>query len=323
MVPFKSTVPYELGLHEVADGVYAYLQPDGSWGYSNAGLVVGDHASLLVDTLFDLSLTEAMLAAMASLTAGSPITTIVNTHANGDHCHGNQLLGDTRVITSAATAREMADLPASALHALKQLDLGADGNTFVTEAFGAFRFDDIDVASPTATFSGRLHGDVGGRPFVLEEVGPAHTGGDVIVHLPDAGVVFAGDILFIGSTPIVWAGPVGNWLAALERVRALEPEVVVPCHGPVVGLAALSEVEAYLRFVHSEASKRAAAGLSAVEAAFDIDLGDYAGWSDSERLVANADAVYAEVLPGYARMNILTLLAEMGRYRRAHARRDA
>lgn len=323
VVPSEPKVPYELGLHEVAAGVYAYLQPDGSWGYSNAGLVVGDEASLLVDTLFDLGLTEAMLAAMAPLTAQSPITTIVNTHANGDHCHGNQLIGDARVITSAATAREMADLPASALHALKQLDLGPEGNTFVSEAFGAFRFDDIEAASPTETFSGRLQGDVGGRPFVLEEVGPAHTGGDVIVHLPDAGVVFAGDILFIGSTPIVWAGPIGNWLAALERIRALEPEIVVPGHGPVVGLAAISEVEAYLQFVHSEASKRATAGLSAVEAAFDIELGEYARWSDSERLVANVDAVYAEVLPDHTRMNILTLLAGMGRYRSAHPRGSA
>lgn len=313
-------VPYELGLHEIADGVFAYLQPDGSWGYSNAGLVAGDGESLLVDTLFDLGLTEAMLRAMAPLTRRCPITTVVNTHANGDHCHGNQLVLGARFITSATTAREMADLPASRLHALKQLDLGEDGNAFVSEAFGPFRFDNIEPTAPTETFSGHLQGDVGGRPFVLEEVGPAHTGGDVIVHVPEAGVVFAGDILFIGSTPIVWAGPVGNWLRACERLRALAAEVIVPGHGPVVTAADIADVEGYLRFVQSEASKRAEAGLPVLEAAFDIDLGGYTDWSDTERIVANTDAVYAEVLPDYTRMDILTLLGEMGRYRAARRR---
>ena len=58
---------YSLGLHEISDGVHAYLQPDGGWGWSNAGLIVGDGTSLLVDTLFDLRLTQEMLNAMASL----------------------------------------------------------------------------------------------------------------------------------------------------------------------------------------------------------------------------------------------------------------
>jgi glyoxylase-like metal-dependent hydrolase (beta-lactamase superfamily II) len=308
-------VPYELGLHEIGDGVFAYLQPDGSWGYSNAGLVAGNGASLLVDTLFDLRLTEAMLAAMAPVTSSCPISTVVNTHANGDHCHGNQLVPGARVVASAATAREMADLPASSLHALKQLDLGPDGNAFVEEAFGRFRFDDIGPATPTETFSGRLEAEAGGRHFVVEEVGPAHTAGDVIVHLPDAGVVFAGDILFIGSTPIVWAGPIANWLAAMQRIRELEPAVVVPGHGPVVSVAEIAQVEAYLHFVHFEAAQRADSGMSALEAAFDIDLGDYGAWSDSERIVANVDAVYSEVRPGHSRMNVIALFGEMGRYR--------
>lgn len=312
-------IPYELGLHEVADGVFAYLQPDGSWGYSNAGLVLGEGESLLVDTLFDLQLTEAMLAAMVPHTAGSPITTVVNTHANGDHCHGNQLVAGARVIASEATAREMADLPPATLHALKQLDLGADGNRFVSEAFGAFRFDDIEFSPPTETFSGSFAGVIGGRGFQLDEVGPAHTGGDVIVHVPDAAVVFTGDIAFIGSTPIVWAGPIGNWLAACERIRALQPTVVVPGHGPVVTVDELSDVEAYLRFVRDEAAERAHAGMPAAEAAFDIELGAYTDWSDSERIVVNTDTVYAEVLPDYTRMNILAMMSEMGRYRSARA----
>jgi glyoxylase-like metal-dependent hydrolase (beta-lactamase superfamily II) len=258
-----------------------------------------------------------MLAVMSPFTQGRPITTLVNTHSNGDHCHGNQLVGAARVIASEATAREMGDLPPSALHALKQLDLGEDGNRFVSEAFGAFRFDDVEPAAPTETFSGVLEGEVAGRLFRIEEVGPAHTAGDVIVHVPDAGVVFTGDILFIDSTPIVWAGPIANWLAACQRLRDLEPTVIVPGHGPVVTVDRVADVEGYLRFVQAEATERAHAGMPVLEAAFDIDLGAYADWSDTERIVVNTDAAYAEAQPGHVRLPTLTMMSEMGRYRAA------
>lgn len=74
---------FEKGLVEVGEGIHAYLQPDGSWGWSNAGLVRGGDESVLVDTLFDLHLTREMLDAMTPLTGGAPISTVVNTHANG------------------------------------------------------------------------------------------------------------------------------------------------------------------------------------------------------------------------------------------------
>src|SRR5205085_11140393 len=84
----RMRVAYEKGLHELGDGLYAYLQPDGGWGWSNAGLIVADGTSLLVDTLFDLSLTRDMLSAMAPITARNPIGQAFNTHGNGDHCFG-------------------------------------------------------------------------------------------------------------------------------------------------------------------------------------------------------------------------------------------
>src|SRR6476469_6472653 len=93
---------YEKGVHEVADGVFAYLQPDGSWGWSNAGLIVGAGSSMLVDALFDLAHARDMLDEMARVT--DRIGTVVNTHANVDHCWGNELLPDARVITSKECA---------------------------------------------------------------------------------------------------------------------------------------------------------------------------------------------------------------------------
>src|SRR5271166_2060821 len=109
---------YERGLHEVGDGVWAYLQPDGGWGWSNAGLVTSGDASLLVDTLFDLRLTAEMLDAMRAGTPAEHIGTVVNTHANGDHCYGNALLADSEIISSVRCAQEMSTLPPETMAAM-------------------------------------------------------------------------------------------------------------------------------------------------------------------------------------------------------------
>src|SRR5690348_16394792 len=100
---------YHKGLQDLGNGCYAYLQPDGSWGWSNAGLVVSREQSLLVDTLFDLALTREMLAAMrrAQPRAAQRIGTLVNTHSNGDHCFGNELVGGAEIIASKACDDEM------------------------------------------------------------------------------------------------------------------------------------------------------------------------------------------------------------------------
>ena len=122
--------PYTLGLHEIGSGCWAYLQPDGSWGYSNAGLVTDGEASLLVDTLFDLKLTRAMLDAMRDATpAARAIDTVVNTHANGDHCFGNALVRDATILASAACAEEMDEVPPEVLLQLVEAapQLGAAG----------------------------------------------------------------------------------------------------------------------------------------------------------------------------------------------------
>ena len=111
---------FEKGLQEIGDGLHAYLQPDGSWGWSNAGLVVDGDQSLLVDTLFDLRLTREMLDAMqrAEPRAARRIGQLVNTHANGDHCFGNALVEGAEIIASAAAAEEMKHLPAAVLAGL-------------------------------------------------------------------------------------------------------------------------------------------------------------------------------------------------------------
>jgi glyoxylase-like metal-dependent hydrolase (beta-lactamase superfamily II) len=312
---------YEKGLHDIGGGLYAYLQPDGSWGWSNAGLVVDGDQALLVDTLFDLRLTREMLSAMrrAEPRAAARIGTLVNTHANGDHCYGNALVAGAEIVASRAAAEEMKQLPAAVLGGLVK-SLGAQDSPlgrFVTRAFGPFAFDEVGpTALPTRTFERALSLRVGDRAVELLEVGPAHTRGDVIVHVPDARAVFSGDILFVEGTPIVWEGPVANWIAACDRILALAPELVVPGHGPITDTRGVEAVRAYLVYVTREARARYDAGLDAATAARDIPLGEFADWGDAERIVVNVDTLYREFGAPAAGGDTLRLLRGMAEYAR-------
>jgi glyoxylase-like metal-dependent hydrolase (beta-lactamase superfamily II) len=304
---------YTRGLHEIGDGLFAYLQPRGQWGFSNAGLVTAEDKSLLVDTLFDLPLTRRMLSDMAPHTAKRPIGTVVNTHANGDHCWGNQLVPNAEIVASAACALEMARLdPAVFAEFLRTGGLGALGD-YMRRIFGAFDFDGITVTPPTKTFEGELTLEIGSRRVELIQVGPAHTDGDILVWLPREKVVFTGDILFIEGTPIVWAGPIDNWVRACDRILSFDATVVVPGHGPLTDGTGVRAVRDYLCFVRDEAEKRFNAGMSVEEAVRDIALGNFSTWQDKERLAVNVNSRYRELSPKAGQASVPELFSLMAK----------
>ena len=303
---------YSRGAHEVADGTWAYLQPDGGWGWSNAGLVTDGDASLLVDTLFDLELTATMLAELRAVSpAAASIGTLVNTHANGDHCYGNQLVTGAEIVASRASAVEMDEVPPSAMASLLAAAprLGEPG-AFLQQIFGAFTFEGIEVAPPTTTFDGELTLRVGGREVRLLELGPAHTGGDVVVHLPDASVTFTGDLVFHGGHPIVWAGPVAHWIEACDRILALDAAVVVPGHGPLSDRQCVLDQRGYFEWLVAEGTPRLQGGMAPLDAARDLAGGPYAGWGEGERLVVNLTALARDLGLSPAD-DVLTLFAHM------------
>lgn len=300
---------YTKGLHDLGNGCYAWLQPDGGWGWSNAGLIVAEGESLLVDTLFDLKLTAEMLAAMAGVAGGAPISTLVNTHANGDHCYGNQLVAGAQIVASAAAAEEMTEVPPAMLAALNAAE-GELGELF-RSFFGDFDFEGIELTLPTRTFEGRLDLEIGGRHVELYEVGPAHTRGDVLVYSPSDQTVFTGDILFVGGTPIVWAGPLSNWIAACDLILGLDVETVVPGHGPVTDKSGVAAVRDYLGFVQAEASQRHAAGMDAWDAARDIALGCFGSWREAGRIAVNVEAVYRSLDPAHHSPDVVELFRRM------------
>jgi glyoxylase-like metal-dependent hydrolase (beta-lactamase superfamily II) len=312
------TSDFSLGLHELGDQCFAYLQPDGGWGWSNAGLVVGDGQSLLVDTLFDLNLTRAMLDAMASHTAAAPVASLVNTHANGDHCYGNSEVrarwSDVAIVASAACSKEMLHTPPSMLHALNQAP-GEVGDLF-RSFFGDFDFDGIELELPTTTFNSRHTLDVGGRCVDLIEVGPAHTEGDVLVYVPDAKTIYTGDILFIGGTPIVWAGPLNKWIDACDLMLEMDVDTVVPGHGPLTDKSGVREVRDYLEFVNTEAAGRQAAGIDAWDAARDIGAAlavdkRFDSWGEFGRIAVNVDTVYRALDPQHTTPGVVEQFRRM------------
>lgn len=303
---------YTRGLHDIGNGSFAYLQPDGSWGWSNAGLITDSGEAMLVDTLFDLPLTRTMLDAMKRAAPHAPIRTLVNTHSNGDHTNGNELVEGAEIIASRACAEEMrAESPGRLAAMMKAAPgMGPVGN-YLLRIFGPFKFEGIRSTMPTRTFEGEIEIAVGAKRVRLSQVGPAHTRGDVLVYVPADRTIFTGDILFIGGHPIIWAGPVANWIAACDRMLALDLETIVPGHGPITDKRGVAALKGYLEYISSEARKRFDAGMPADEAARDIALDTYALWTDAERIAVNVASLYREFAPGTRGMDAIAMFGQM------------
>lgn len=303
MPQITSKWAYTKGLHDLGNGCYAYLQPDGSWGWSNAGLISDSGESLLVDTLFDLRLTQEMLDAMRRAEpAAERIGTVVNTHSNGDHTFGNRLVEGAEIIASRACAEEMShDLgdPRRLADMKRGNDAGTEVGAFMAEIFKQFDFEGVGyVPAPTVTFEGQLERRVGNKTVRLIEVGPAHTRGDVLAYVPEDRVMFTGDMLFINGHPIIWAGPVANWIKACQLMLDLDLETIVPGHGPITDKSGVAAVKGYLEYINEQTRRRYDAGMAMFEAAQDISLADYSSWGDAERIVLNVAALYREFSGG-------------------------
>lgn len=307
---FKEIPAYKEGLYKIQKGVYAWMVPNGSWGESNAGLILGESSSLLVDTLWDLDCTREMLHAFMPLTDKSPIKQLVNTHADGDHFWGNQLLPDTEIISSRKCYEEIFNVKPKSLllfeklglllSKIKLFNLDKVGHWF-KGMVAPYDFKNIIHTPPNKTFEGELSLDVSGKKVTLIDVGPAHTKGDIFVHIPDAKVLFASDILFIGSTPVMWAGPTQNCLDALDTILELDVEKIIPGHGPVTDKTGVNMVKEYWNFVFEEVNSCFKNGWSAEKAATQIALSQsfsnqmFSTWNSPERLMANAHTIYREL----------------------------
>jgi glyoxylase-like metal-dependent hydrolase (beta-lactamase superfamily II) len=283
-------------LRRIADDVYACLQEDRGLGYSNSGLV-NRAGGLVVDTFWDLPHTREMIRLYSEVWDG-PAARVVNSHANGDHCWGNQLFPGAEIIAHRLCAEAFGTEGSAVLRLMQSRQgLGDDATPtqrWMADQLADWDFTDVDPTPPNHVIDDRLDLDLDGIPVVVRYVGPAHTEGDVIVHLPEHGVLFAGDVLFRLCTPIGWAGTFERWTAALDLMVELAPEVIVPGHGPLCGVEGPTEMKAYLQYVQDESRAGFDRGWSPLETARHIDLGPYASWNEPHRLVFNVGRAYRE-----------------------------
>jgi len=271
-------------LERVADDVYAWIQPPGTWWINNAGAVGGADGVVLIDTCATRRRTERFLAAVAEATAARPIRLAVNTHLHGDHTYGNALLPESTVIVA---------------HEQTRTGLLADFLLTATPPIWSPTpdWDITQIRPPTVTMRDNMVLHNGSRRIELHHPGyPAHTLGDVVAWLPAERVLFTGDLLFHQVTPLVFMGSVDGALRSLDWLAGFDAAVTVPGHGPLIPGAELSNVlaahERYYRFIRDTAAQ--AGDRSPLDVARDVDLGEFATWPDPERLVLNLHRAHAD-----------------------------
>lgn len=306
------TEPGEPVLSEVSPGIYAYIQPDGTWWINNTGFLSWSRGVISIDTCSTERRTQAYLRAITGVSR-APIRAVVNTHHHGDHTFGNCLLPAAAIVGHERTRTE-----AIAFGPPRDLPIW-DGPDW----------GDLYLDPPFVTFSDRLTLHAGEIRAEVRYVGmPAHTTNDSIIWIPDRSVLFCGDLVFNGGTPFLLMGSVSGSIEVLESVIApLEAEIIVPGHGPVFGAGvpggssplgqdSTAPIEAtldYLQFVTELAAQGHRDGLPPLEVARRTDLGRFASWPDAERLVGNLHRAYAELAgasPGTA-IDIAGALADM------------
>ena len=300
--PSEITRPGRPQVREVSDGVFAYVQPDGTWFINNTGFLVGPQGVVGIDSCSTERRTRAYQAAIAAVTP-APVRTLVNTHHHGDHTFGNALFPTATIVAhERARAEVIAFGPARELPFWQNPDWGQ-----------------LPLEPPFLTFTDEIAIHSGDLRVAVRHVGmAAHTTNDVLVWIPERSVLFCGDLVFNGGTPFLLMGSVEGCVDVLENVvRPLGARTVVPGHGPVfTGEEPVAATLDYLQFVRDLAARGREAGVSPLQAARDSDLGRFAAWPDAERIVGNLHRAYAELdgTPRGGPIDVAAALADMVAY---------
>ena len=281
------------GLVKLRDKCYAYLQKDEGLGWSNAGMIRGRDGSLLIDTLFDLNLTQIMLDQIQRK-VGKPIKWLVNTHHNGDHFWGNQLVKGAEIIGHRLFPEAMMGMTPETAEMMKSMPAETPAMEGLKTAMEQFDFSTIELVAPTTLIDDEMTLTIDNTEVRIISVAPAHTSTDLIVFHPEEEVLYAGDIIFRLCTPIGWEGTYEKWIAALDKIIELAPTKIVPGHGPICGVEDATEMKEYFQYIYKEARECFDAGLSEADAAGKIDPGPYAEWTEPERIIFNVSRAYRE-----------------------------
>src|SRR5215510_1313860 len=301
-------------LVKVADGVYAAIARPGGLASGNAGFVIGEEGVLIFDTFFTPDALEELIGEIESLTK-LPIKYAVNSHYHLDHTGGNQVLvargipiiAHENVMIWQTTKNKrflpsMTDLEKRKADAVKQLaDTPEDQKDKRAQLERTIRRLDammkITLTNPTKTFeSGTMELKLGRRKVILATF-PGHTGGDVTAFVPDANVVFTGDLGWSKTLPNLVDATVNDWIPTLDAMLKDHPAAkFVPGHGSVAEATELRDFRNYLDDLRARVKQGIANGLTVDQAKQQLNLPEkYKTFAFQNFATPNVEDMYKEL----------------------------
>jgi glyoxylase-like metal-dependent hydrolase (beta-lactamase superfamily II) len=272
----------ENSVTRVSDHVWAIV------GFPNVGIVVGDRATLVVDTGLGPR-NGAIVVKQAEKLAKAPILYLTTTHFHPEHAMGEQAFPPRTVIIRPVTQQEEMNK-----HAKEFIDLFSGFSAQSKELL-----QDVKMRPPDIVFDKELKLDLGGITVRLMWLGPAHTQGDEIIFVEPDSVLIPGDIVqdkIVPNMPNADAS-VKGWLAILDQLEPLHPHYVLPDHGALGDGSLIAQERAFLLDIETRSLKLKRQGKSADEAASMVTAEFKAKYPDWQTMgpVANVvKRVYAE-----------------------------
>jgi cyclase len=269
-------------LKEIGPGVYAAI------GGSNAGVIIGDDAVLVVDSFFQPNTAKALLGEIRKITP-KPIRYVVNTHYHMDHVAGDQVFKDVGAIIVAHRNVRAWIRP-------ENLRMFGNGSSAAAELIAQLPLPDLVTESPITIWLGARRVDV--RPA------EGHTGGDLVVSVPDAKVLFCGDLLW-RTHPNIVDGAVSKWIAtdrSFEDLPEAASMTFVPGHGDVATVKDVAIFRSYLADFMSLTQAGRKNGLKGAALAADVIPKLHASHPDYPTITLAAVALMERELDGTKRV---------------------